>query len=246
MEWEARKRNEQLELGKQIYQIETPINCDLITPVENVIESNILARVILMFDQIVINQPLPFKIIKQPSYVENSGDGLFLEGSANVGDVIAIYKGTVYSKSNMGLFADQIFKDNNYLITRSDAKIIDGCPVGLSNRIYQMNRMRDNSTIKMEQRNGDDVADFVDNPYALGQFANHSHHANVTCFDFDFGTDFPKALRGLIPNHLFTKPSASPYLIPSMVLVASRNIQDEEIFLDYKLDPNNCPDWYHQ
>jgi hypothetical protein len=62
--------------------------------------------------------------------------------------------------------------------------------------------------------------------------------------------NLPEDLRYLIPNSYGQKPSFMLYdrdiEMMGIVLVALEDIQEEELFLNYRLNPNlELPDWYH-
>ena len=70
-------------------------------------------------------------------------------------------------------------------------------------------------------------------------------------FAFDFlEPDMPEELRYLVPNSYAQKPSFMLYdgdiHMMSIVLVAMEAIEDQELLLNYRLNPNlTLPDWYH-
>lgn len=61
-------------------------------------------------------------------------------------------------------------------------------------------------------------------------------------------TESRPELRAFVPNVEFgSDPQlASPAAVPGLALVAARELRDEELFLNYRLNPNlpNLPDWY--
>jgi hypothetical protein len=150
-----------------------------------------------------------------------------------------------------------------YLVTRQDELIIDGNPSGVSQQIYSMNREKANTRIRLLKRDPQwkDLEMWKDNPYAVAQFVNHSSAgrypvnfcngrtgANVFCFDYDFPGDMPQSLRCYIPNVGFSdNDSPATSAVPSLLFVALRDLEDEELFLNYKFNTrelSKLPNWY--
>jgi len=88
--------------------------------------------------------------------------------------------------------------------------------------------------------------EFRENPFALGSYVNHSiKNANVVPFSYDFQVQ--NHLRCYIPNIPFRESDEDDLPVKSIVLVATKVIQDEEIFLNYKFntqDSSKLPPWY--
>ena len=69
-------------------------------------------------------------------------------------------------------------------------------------------------------------------------------------FAFDFTEpDLPDNLQYLVPNSYAQRPSMFLYdrdiLMMSIVFVALEAIEDQELLLNYRLNPNlKLPDWY--
>lgn len=105
------------------------------------------------------------------------------------------------------------------------------------------------------------------NPFAVGQYINHppkGNLPNVMSFTYDFPIDVyglplplsvfsspprPEEYKAFIPN-TYGVPE-SPYLslpevyMRSLLLITKRRIEDEELFLNYRYNPNNpYPSWY--
>ena len=98
-------------------------------------------------------------------------------------------------------------------------------------------------------------------PYALAQRVNHPPAGvapNVLGLAFDYcgsghaTMPFPKHLCSLVPNEYARKPSLlveksrrPDVLVPGLVLVATREVEDEELWLNYRLNPQlPRPTWY--
>ena len=106
---------------------------------------------------------------------------------------------------------------------------------------------------------GKSLADFP----GLGHLCNHPPpgvQPNVVALGFDFPSSsfsatsdgFPEDLLPMVPNIYDASPSMltgtySPGVaMHSVVLMTSREVADEELFLDYRLSPDiGRPSWYH-
>ncbi|TVU29103.1 hypothetical protein EJB05_20652 [Eragrostis curvula] len=224
---------------------------------------------------------------------KDAGQGLFLSGEANVGAILAIYPGVIYSPAYYRYIPGypRIDACNNYLITRYDGTIIDAKPwcfggetrelwdgSGLvnynamspkgsesnSDRVWRMlskpleKSVRENFGEVLERRN----------PLAFGHFANHPPQGsapNVMICPYDFPLT-EKNMRVYIPNITFGGEEpitmkrfgsfyfksggsgnqvADSQVLNTLVLVSTRSICDEELFLNYRYsNSKRRPEWY--
>ena len=224
---------------------------------------------------------------------KDAGQGLFLSGEANVGAVLAIYPGVIYSPAYYRYIPGypRIDACNNYLITRYDGTIIDAKPWSLggetrdlwdgsylvdhnavppkgsdnnSDRVWRMlskpleKNMRENFGEVLERRN----------PLAFGHFANHppkGSSPNVMICPYDFPLS-EKNMRVYIPNITFggeepikmkrfgsfyfksgssDNQAGDSLVLKTLVLVSTRSIRDEELFLNYRYsNSKRRPEWY--
>ncbi|XP_058097891.1 uncharacterized protein LOC131242928 isoform X2 [Magnolia sinica] len=231
----------------------------------------------------------------KPSQIphKDAGQGLFIDGAAQVGAVIAFYPGVIYSPAyyrNIPGYP-RVDANNPYLITRYDGNVINAQPWGAgsetrevwdgaalpefqsspsegvdrsSDRLWRLlskpleSARRESSGEVLERRN----------PLALAHFANHpakGTEPNVMVCPYDF----PLAeadMRTYVPNILFGseekvgmkrigsfwfKSGASGDsgedvpIMKTLVLVATRALCDEEVFLNYRLsNSKRRPAWY--
>jgi len=224
---------------------------------------------------------------------KDAGQGLFLSGEANVGAVLAIYPGVIYSPAYYRYIPGypRIDACNNYLVTRYDGTIIDAKPWSLggetrdlwdgsylvdhnavppkgsdnnSDRVWRMlskpleKNMRENFGEVLERRN----------PLAFGHFANHppkGSSPNVMICPYDFPLS-EKNMRVYIPNITFggeepikmkrfgsfyfksgssDNQAGDSLVLKTLVLVSTRSIRDEELFLNYRYsNSKRRPEWY--
>lgn len=199
------------------------------------------------------------------SVVEGAGRGLFIEGIAPMGSILAFLPGRVILNEHLGCpesFA-QFREDPKYQLSlRHDGHVID-CR---------------NCRAMTED---DPSSPYFHNPWALGHMANHPparsprpdrpDGANAIALPVDYMSGpgkcideneddpfLPVRMRQYIPNVYAKKPTTVFGLsmdvlggsghveMHGMCLLASRDIKDEEVYYDYRLPekPDNWPDWY--
>lgn len=68
---------------------------------------------------------------------------------------------------------------------------------------------------------------------------------NVFFADYEFPLDMPKHLQPYMPNIYFTDTEPKDCLMHTLLLIAARDIKDEELFLNYHFNESNrLPVWY--
>lgn len=219
-----------------------------------------------------IPHPGGFRLRLQRSSVQHSeaGFGVLVEGRALPGTVLALYPGTIYfpvdplgdgRPFNVAL-PEQL--DNAYLIRRYDDILIDGREWHLRalKLKAQSRALREAGVLLAEHEpsslraTNSALAKFR-NPYAIANFFNHppkGRDANVMQWSYTFRRSFPEHLQRYIPHEYRRAPGLIEtldwsVLMPSMVAIATRVIENEEIFMNYRLNPHKPhlhPDWYHQ
>ncbi|XP_051146267.1 uncharacterized protein LOC127261882 isoform X2 [Andrographis paniculata] len=229
----------------------------------------------------------------KPSQIqhEDAGKGLYLDGEANVGAVIAIYPGVTYSPAYYQYIPGypRVDLQNPYLITRYDGTIINAKPWGYGGEAREMwdgSGVRESRLNSEGEQIGSDrlwkmLSKPLDdkqvrrrgellelrNPLAFAHFANHpgiDMAPNVMVCSYDFPLT-EKDMRSYIPNISFGSEEVGmkkfgsfwfkswrssnaamdvPHL-KSLVLVATRNICNEEVLLNYRLSNlKRRPSWY--
>ncbi|VAI58828.1 unnamed protein product [Triticum turgidum subsp. durum] len=168
----------------------------------------------------------------KPSLIphKDAGQGLFLSGEANIGAVLAIYPGVIYSPAYYRYIPGypRIDACNSYLITRYDGTIINAKPWhlgGETREIWDGSDPVDYNTTppKSPESNSDrawrmlnkplqksgteNFGDVLErrNPLAFGHFANHppgGSTPNVMICPYDFPLT-EKDMRVYIPNIAF-------------------------------------------
>ena len=141
-----------------------------------------------------------------------------------------------------------ICPDNGYIMFRKDGIFIDGREDGPSAMTKQAASMRDMAKKKDVPAT---VAALVrpTAQWAVGHLVNHPPKGilpNVETTPVDLVPDsLPEVLHALGSiNFNFRVPCDGDYLLRTVVIVAKRDVEDEEIWLDYKLESDSPPAWY--
>lgn len=166
----------------------------------------------------------------KPSHIlcEEAGQGLFLCGEADVGSVIGIYPGIIYSPAyyrNIPGYP-RVDASNSYLITRYDGTIINAQPWGIGgetrepwNGFSQVKQVPEipkkvdragDRLWRMLSKPSDTIIKSIANeiierrnPLAFAHFANHpskGHKPNVMVCPYDFPLSEDDGMRAYIPN----------------------------------------------
>ncbi|XP_076881873.1 uncharacterized protein LOC143530138 [Bidens hawaiensis] len=158
---------------------------------------------------------------------EQAGRGLFVDGEADVGLVIALYPGVIYSPAYYRYIPGypRVDAQNPYLITRYDGTVINGQPWGTGGETREplSSVYRSNPSEPPSETGSDRVWKMLSkplegsrlgfngevlerrNPLALGHFANHpakGMEPNVMVCPYDFPLS-EKGMRAYIPNVVF-------------------------------------------
>nr|GEW88425.1 hypothetical protein [Tanacetum cinerariifolium] len=167
----------------------------------------------------------------KPSQIphEQAGQGLFIDGEADVGSVIALYPGVIYSPAYYRYIPGypRVDARNPYLITRYDGTVINAQPWGTGGDTRepwgQSSVYRSNPGQPPSETGSDRVWKMLSkplegsrlasngeilerrNPLALAHFANHpttGMEPNVMLCPYDFPLN-EKDMRAYIPNIIF-------------------------------------------
>lgn len=183
-----------------------------------------------------IKDLMGYTLVVKPSGIphEEAGQGLFLDGEAEVGSVIAFYPGVVYSPAYYRYIPGypRVDAQNPYLITRYDGNVINAQPWGVGGEdreVWTGSVTRDVDNRPMMQGKGEDsdriwkflskplpgklggnLVDVLErrNPLALAHYTNHPSEGmepNVMICPYDFPLT-ESDLRAYIPNIRFGGP----------------------------------------
>lgn len=200
-----------------------------------------------------------------------AGRGLWLQGVAQAGAVVALMPGVMYSVRHHRQIPGypRIDQDNATLASRFDSSIVDSKPWGEGNQgggqkwpLWQRTPA-ERCLCLLEGRN----------PFALGHFANHpgpEDAPNVMLAAVDFAPlpEEDQWVRGYLPcithqQHgdadVVCQPGGNPEAASTaaaaavagsgagcLALIALQDLSDEELLLNYRLSPGmSRPDWFH-
>ncbi|OQR89689.1 hypothetical protein THRCLA_09631 [Thraustotheca clavata] len=176
-----------------------------------------------------VQDRIGFSLKVGESSIPDAGRGLFLQGSALAGTVVALYPGTVFLSEHYRKKYFDVVSNNPYARARFDGAII----------------------------NAKDEAIPHANHFALAQLVNHPPSGtlpNVLPMAFDFPNLEPftnEEFAKYIPNKYIEQPSllAMGNQLKSsckgLALVALYDIHDEELMLNYRYNPSlPYPSWY--
>lgn len=191
----------------------------------------------------LIRQKIGYSVISLKSTLPNAGRGIFVDGTAPAGSILAFFPGDVWPKEyliNSSALAPYFKKDPRYLLSiRYDDILIDS------------------------RKSPYTVLDDLDsNAFAVAHIVNHPSNLdepNCSTMAVDFIADMKLAEAGVdrfVPNTYKKKPmlfgpqamDQDIVMMHSMGLLASRDVENEELFYDYRLSPGpdkSFPDWYH-
>ncbi|XP_027360893.1 uncharacterized protein LOC113869011 isoform X2 [Abrus precatorius] len=241
-----------------------------------------------------LKDQLGYTLNVKPSQIshKDAGQGVFLDGTVDVGAVVAFYPGVVYSPAYYRYIPGypKVDAQNPYLITRYDGNVINAQPWGFGGDNRELWNGRKIGEIKADMKgaepergsdrlwkllskplegNQGDNREVIErrNPLALAHFANHPPKGvlpNVMICPYDFPLT-ENDMRVYIPNVLFgnaevnmrkfgsfwfktggSRNSGSRVpTLKTLVLIATRAVQDEELLLNYRLsNTKRRPEWY--
>ncbi len=182
------------------------------------------------------------QVVKSGIVHREAGFGVLVKGRVAAGTVLCIYPGKVWWPSTYRGPAG-----NEYAISRYDGIIVDA--LDWDSRARDAALQQHAMSLALGKEGAGAVHKFR-NPFAVGSFVNHpppNVHPNVIQVPYDFA-----ATDSFVPHDIAaTKPlsllNQFAGVVPSVLLVASRNLRDEELFLNYRFNPAlPYPDWYWQ
>ena len=194
----------------------------------------------------IVNTPRPWKLeVAASSASGGSGDGVFLRGACAAHTVLAIYPGVAYTSADLPSVVDAL-EGNHYALFLRNGVVIDGRPDVQSSEAFER---------AWRQHNFATLPPMEDCTLAVGHMVNHPPRGvrpNVYVLPLEF-TDEEAAggLRAHLPvvdacTLVDDRARVGGGSNRTAVLVASRALHDEELWLDYKLraQAHALPEWY--
>ena len=153
------------------------------------------------------------------SLIPGAGLGLFINGKVSEGDSICIYPGTVYQPFEPIWLASI---NNHYILSCFDGVLIDAKPAQLSRIIYK--------SVRNRVRFGDLNWLSQEVPFALGHYANNGgvDTANARYQELILPPASPTC-----NLHVDTEHDPNYDEIRTVVLVATRDLHNEEVLVSY-------------
>jgi hypothetical protein len=191
-----------------------------------------------------LRDKLGYSVVALRSSIPGAGRGVYVDGYARAGSILAFQPGPVWAKEALVNLSLEEERD----LERNDS--------------YQMSLRADDYMIDSRRSPYTVLTDDNSNLMALGHIVNHPTPSNPpSCrsamLNFTKGMELASSaqLKRYIPN-TYARPRNVTLMnslwdrdvieMHSMVLVATRDICNEEIFYDYRLASSHLPQWYHQ
>ena len=184
-----------------------------------------------------------YSVVALQSSIPGAGRGVYVDGYARAGSILAFQPGPVWAKEHLANLSIDEERD----LERNDS--------------YQMSLRADDYMIDSRRSPYTVLTDEKSNLMAVGHIVNHPSPTNPpSCrsamlnFTKEMIGSSPE-LERYIPN-TYARPRNVTLMdslwdrdvieMHSLVLVATRDICNEEIFYDYRLASSHLPQWYHQ
>ena len=200
-----------------------------------------------------------------------SGDGVLLSGSALPGAAVAFYPGVTYEPHDVIALPNgtRFFDDNNWLMARFDRAIVDASPKALALLpgearalplcVAQMvnhppRDVKPNvvpAPVYWDRRVPAELIELLPNV----SYERSSQKQRALLLDTGDGNDGPRRSRRWDLSDIFRHSIAEGMrpaydeevgpVLKGIALIATRSLKDEELFLNYRLNPKNKnPEWY--
>ena len=190
----------------------------------------------------LIRQQVGYSVVAMKSSVPNAGRGVFVDGYAPAGSILAFQPGKIWTKEHLVNLPIEIEKE----LERNDN--------------YQMSLRPDDHMIDSRNSPYTVLTGDNSNPFALGHVVNHPtptkpFNSKTVAVNFSESMELTPAQKRYIPNtyarprtltimgSLFDREAVEAH---GICLIATRDICNEEIFYDYRLVTSQLPTWYHR
>ena len=187
----------------------------------------------------LIRESYGYSVLSLRSTIEGGGRGTFIDGEGvTTGSLVAFQPGDIWPKEHLLTSAPDVVE---HFETDED------CQTSLRFDDYVLDSRTSPVTIL--------TRDGSMNPWALGHMVNHPAPGDMPnsqslMFDFTEKMSLRDLLR-YIPN-VYARPPGwqsrvfdpEPVAMHSMCLLARRDIKNEELFYDYRLQSTETPGWY--
>ncbi|RVW34647.1 hypothetical protein CK203_116479 [Vitis vinifera] len=181
----------------------------------------------------------------KPSQIphKDAGQGLFLDGEADVGAVVALYPGVIYFPAYYQYIPGypRVDAHNPYLITRYDGTVINAQPWGVGGETRELwdgfSVTEVSANMQGAEKGSDRIWKLLRHEslhsHVLFGSSNEVKMKRFGSFWFKSGSSNKSELDAHVP------------VLKTLVLVATRALCDEEVLLNYRLsNSKRRPAWY--
>jgi hypothetical protein len=188
-----------------------------------------------------VREELGYSVVALSSSIAGAGRGVFVDGYAKAGSILAFQPGLVWSKEHLVNLPIEVEKE----LEKNDK--------------YQMTLRPDDHLVDSRKSPYTVLTEENSNPLALGHVVNHPtpskpHNCKSIMVNFTQGMDLGD-LKRYIPN-TYARPRTLTIMgslwdrevvdMHGMCLLATRDVCNEEVFYDYRLMTGHLPTWYHR
>jgi hypothetical protein len=179
-----------------------------------------------------------FSVLSLKSLIPGGGRGAFIDGEAKAGSLVAFQPGDIWPKEHLLTTAPDVMEH-----FEGD----DDCQISLRFDDYVVDSRR--SPVTVLTREGSM------NPWALGHMINHPPpetfpNCQSTMLNYTERMQLGDMAQ-YIPNTYARAPSwqssffdPEPLVMHGLCLITRRDVRNEELVYDYRLQSNETPDWY--
>ena len=186
---------------------------------------------------------LGYSVLSLRSTLDGAGRGTFIDGDgATTGSLVAFQPGDIWPKEHLLTDAPEVME--HFASDEGD----EDCQTSLRFDEFVLDSRTAPVTILSREGSL--------NPWALGHMVNHPQagelpNAQSLMLDFTEKMNLRELTR-YIPNVYAREPGwqsrafdPEPVVMHSMCLLARKDVQNEELFYDYRLQSDQTPEWYH-
>lgn len=225
-----------------------------LTPNQELIELQRIEQERLVQLTSLLKSDIGWSPVVKDSKIQNAGKGLFIDGKCPKGSIVGFFPGMLYKKYPFEL--NEYHKNiGNFLINGNLSKETFFQTMHNHKVYFEQDQKKISFITKLlfkEDFYRKDVKylgqRFI-HPFANLQYVNHPPKwllDNVLPFVVEIPFEFQRELLPYIPNAYFSDNSSfSNGMVASLVFISRRQLENEEVYVNYRLDPSQkIPSWY--
>lgn len=186
----------------------------------------------------LLREELGYSILSLRSNIPGGGRGLFIDGSALAGSIVAFQPGDIWPK-------EHLLTDAPDVMAHFEGE--DDCQISLRFDEYLVDSRQ--SPVTVLTREG------FFNPWALGNIANHPStptlpNCQSTMLNYTTKMRLGELMK-YVPNTYARVPSwkskffdIEEVVMHGLCLISRRDVSNEELVYDYRLQSDETPEWY--